>query len=277
MFKIRLQDVRINPLRIGSGFFLLLAPFAAWMTLSTFGFVTESNLWEIANSQTSFPISPGLASSALYTSILLILGGFVSLRSAKFGLPLAAFAFLIFGVESYSTFGSFPNAIPVSILPGLGVFLVIAGMVLGLGSLRGREISVVSLLHSIQTPKGLEQTGVFVTIIALAADGWNHWASSQLSGFLGETLIEGIIHRVFLFGAAALLTILLIQKNLGGGKLGGILVVSTFSALVLDAVYHITNGSVVSFVGHDPTELLLHAVAYYGIASLVIARLLLRR
>lgn len=277
MLKTSFMDVRINPLGIVSGFFLLLAPFAGWMTLSAFGFVTGSNLWEIANSQTNFPISQRLASAAFYSAILLILGGLVSLKWTKFGLPFAAVALSVFGVESYPTFGTFPSAIPVSVLPGLGLFLVLAGIVLGLGSLRWGETPLANLLTRLGTRLGLAEAGVFVVGFSLATDGWNHWATGQLSGFLGVTPIEGVIHRVFLLGVASLLLVFLVQKGMMVGSLGGVLVSATFATLVLDAAYHVTTGSVLAFVGDDATEVLLHALTYYGVASLVIARLLLKR
>src|SRR5689334_21479658 len=109
---MRLERVRINPLGMASGVLLLLAPFEAWMTLSALGFVLGSNLWEIANSQTSFPIGTNVASTALYSGMILIIAGLVSFRRAKFGLPLAIAAMLLFGLESYSTFGTFPGPIP---------------------------------------------------------------------------------------------------------------------------------------------------------------------
>ncbi len=272
-----LQDLKINPLRIGSGLFFLVSPFATWMTLSTFGFVTGSTLLEVANSQTNFPISKDLASSALYSVILLIFGGFVSLRSTKLGVPLGTLALLIFGVESYSAFGTFSGVVPVSILPGLGFFLSIVGIVLGLGSFRTRDIPFTRLLPWFRTQKGLEKTGISVTIIALAADGWSHWAAEQISEFAGVTLYEGTLHLVVIFGSTTLLAVLLVQKSLEAGKIRGILALSVFGALVLDAVYHVTTGSASGFVGHGSIEILLHALAYYGISSLVIARFLLKR
>ncbi len=271
------ESVRINPLKITSGAFMLSAPFGAWMTLSVFGFVSGSNLWEITNSQTSFPISQGLASSASYSGILLVLGGLVSLRWTKLGLPIAAVAMSLFGIESYSAFGSFPSAFPVSILPGLGVFLALCGIVLGLGALRKGEMTVTSLLARVRAPEGLVEVGIFLTTIFLAADAWNHWADGQLSGFLGVTFVEGVLHRIFAVGVIALLVMFLVQKSLILGRDGGVLVLATFSALILDAAYHFVVGSVVSFVGHDATEIMLHVFTYYGVAFLIIARVLLKR
>jgi hypothetical protein len=273
---MRLQSVKINPLGIASGTLMLLAPFGAWMTLSAFGFVSGSNLWEIANSRTSFPIGTNVASTAPYSGTILILAGLVSFRRAKFGLPLATAAVLLFGLESYSTFGTFPGPIPVSVLPGIGFFLALCGIVLGLGSLRTSEMPVMRFLSGLRTRQGLSEAGILLTSVFLAADGWSHWSGGQLSEFLGVSLLEEVIHRIFLLGVVILLMMFLVQRSMFFERTGGILLLGTFGALILDAVYHLSTGSIVGFVGHDGAEILFHALTYYGIASLVSARLLLK-
>jgi len=273
---MRLQSVRINPLGIASGALLLFAPFGAWMTLSVFGFVSGSNLWEIANSKTSFPISTNVALTALYSGIILILSGIVSLRRAIFGLPLAIVALSLFGLESYSTFGTFPGPIPVSILPGIGFFLAVCGIALGLGALRTSEMPAMRYLSGLRTRQGLSETGILLTSVFLAADGWSHWSDGQLSEFLGVTSLEGVIHRIFLLGVAILLMMFIVQRRIFLERTGGVSLLATFSALILDAVYHFSTGSIVGFVGHDATEILFHALTYYGMASLVTARILLK-
>jgi hypothetical protein len=255
----------------------LLAPFGAWMTLSAFGFVSGSNLWEIANSQTSFPISMNVAPIALYSGVMLILAGLVSFGRAKFGLPLAMAAVLLFGLESYSTFGTFPGPIPVFILPGTGFFLALCGIAMGLGALRTSEMPVKGFLSSLRTRLGLSEAGILLTSVFFAADGWSHWSSGQLSEFLGATLLEGVIHRIFFLGAVAILMVFLVQRTVFLERIGGVLVLATFGALIVDACYHFATGSIVGFVGHDATEILLHALTYYGAASLVVARFLLKR
>ena len=273
---MRLQSVRINPLGIASGALLLSAPFGAWLTLSAFGFVSVSNLWEIANSQTSFPIGTNVASTALYSGLILVLAGLVSFRSAKFGLPLAITAVLLFGLESYSTFGIFPGPIPVSILPGTGFALALCGIALDVGALRTSELPLMRFLSRLGTRRGLGEAGILLTSVFLAADGWNHWSGGQLSAFLGMTLLEGVIHRIFLLGVVVLLMMFLVQRSMFFERTGGVLLLATFGALILDAVYHFSTGSIVGFVGHDATEILFHALTYYGMASLFTARLLLK-
>lgn len=273
---MRLQTVRINPLGLASGVLLSFAPFGAWMTLSAFGFVSESNLWEIANSQTSFPIGTNVASTALYSAVTLIVAGLISIIRAKIGLPIAAAAVLFFGLESYSTFGTFSGPIPVSILPGTGFALAFCGIALGLGATRTSEMPPMKLLSGLRTRKGLGEAGILLTSVFLAADGWSHWSSGQLSSFLGETLSEGVIHRIFLLGVVFLLMTFIVQRSMFFARTGGVLLIGTFGALILDAIYHLSTGSIVGFVGHDGSEILFHALTYYGVASLVTARLLLK-
>ena len=274
--EMRLQTVRINPLGLASGVLLLFAPFGAWMTLSAFGFVSGSNLWEIANSQTSFPIGTNVASTALYSAVTLIAAGLISILRAKIGLPIAAAAVLFFGLESYSTFGTFSGPIPVSILPGTGFALASCGIVLGLGAVRTNEIPVTRVISGLRTRKGLGEAGIFLTSVFLAVDGWSHWSSGQLSSFLGGTLVEGVIHRIFLLGVVLLLITYLVQRRMFFERTGRILLLVTFGALILDTVYHFSTGSIVGFVGHDGEEILFHALTYYGVASLIAARLLLK-
>lgn len=273
---MRLQTVRVNPLGIASGVLLLFAPFGAWITLSAFGFVSGSNLWEISNSQTSFPIGTNVASTAPYSATILIVAGLISIRRAKIGLPLATAAVLFFGVESYSSFGTFPGPIPVSILPGTGFALALCGIALGLGAIRTSEIPVLRVISGLRTRKGLGEAGILLTSVFLAADGWSHWSSGQLSSFLGVTLLEGVIHRIFLLGVVFLLTTFLVQRSLFFQRAGGVLLLGTFGALILDAIYHFSTGSIAGFVGHDGAEILFHALTYYGVASLVTARLLMK-
>jgi hypothetical protein len=274
---MRFQSVRINPLGIASGVFLLLAPFGQWMTLSAFGFVSGSDIWQISNSQTSFPISMDVTSSALYLGTILIAAGFVSFWRTRFGLPVATGAVLVFVIESYSAFGTFPGPIPVSILPGTGFFLALSGIAFGLGALRTSEVPVKVFLSSLRTRQGLGVVGILLMSTFLAADGWNHWSSGQLSEFLGTTLLEGIIHRIFILGALALLMFFVVQRSMFLESAGGVLVLATFGALILDAGYHFATGSVVGFVGHEGTEVLFHALTYYGAAILVVARFLVKR
>jgi hypothetical protein len=275
--RISIEKLRINPLGILSAVFMILAPFGAWMTLSAFGYTSQSNLFEIIQSQTSFPIAASLASIAVYSSILLIIAGLIVWKRPKVGVLLASASVVLFGVESYSTFGMFSGPIPVSILPGIGFFLGFSGIVIGIGSLRTVDRPVMDWLAALRTRLGLGEVGIVVESTFLAADGWTHWSNGALSGFLGAGILEGTIHRAFFVGVAALLLVFLVNKPLFLNRSGGMLVLATFCALLLDVVYHFTTGSVTDFVGHDATEVLVHALSYYGVVSLVIARFLFRQ
>ena len=277
MMRISFEKLRINPLGILSAVFMILAPFEAWMTLSAFGYTSQSNLFEIIQSQTSFPIGASIASSAVYATILLIVAGLIVWKKPKVGVLLATASIALFGAESYSAFGVFPGPIPVSILPGIGFFLAISGVIIGIGSLWTAERPLTSYLAAFRTRLGLGETGIVFTSIFLSADAWTHWSDGGLSGFLGAGVLEGSIHRAFFVGVAALLMVFLVNKSFVLDRVGGMLVLATFGALMLDVAYHLTTGSVIEFVGHDATEVLFHALSYYGVVSLVIARFLLRQ
>ena len=275
--KFSFEKLRINPLGILSAVFLILAPFGAWMTLSAFGYTSQSNLFEIVESQTSFSIGAGLPSVALYSSIFLIIAGLTVWKKPKVGLLLATASVAVFGVESYSIFGTFPGAIPVSILPGIGFFFGLIGIIIGIGSLRTSEQPLSYYLAALRTRLGLGEAGVVMASTFLAADGWTHWSQGALSAFLGTGILEGVIHRVFFIGLGCLLLVFLVNKSFILERSGGLLVLATFCGLLLDSIYHVTTGSVIAFVGHDSAEILFHALTYYGVVSLVVARFLLRQ
>jgi len=277
MIRVSLQKFRINPLGILSAIFMILAPLGAWMTLSAFGYTSQSNLFEIIQSRTSFPLEASIASTAVYSSVLLIFGGLTVWKRPREGLLLAIFSLALFVIESFSTFGMFPGAIPVSILPGTGFFLGVSGILLGAGSLRSNELPIPTCLATLKTGLGLGEAAVVVSSIFLAADGWTHWSDGELSGFLGGGFLEGSIHRVFFMGVAALLVIFLVNKNFFLDRGGGLLVAATFGALLLDGVYHFTTGNLIDFVGHDAIEVLLHTLSYYGLVTLVVARFFIKQ
>jgi len=277
MIGVSLEKFRINPLGILSAVFMILAPFGAWMTLSAFGYTSQSNLFEIVQSRTSFPLGASIASTAVYSNILLIIGGLIVWRRPREGLLLAISGLALFVIESFSTFGMFPGAIPVSILPGTGFFLGVSGILIGVGSLRTNELPIPTYLAALKTRLGLGEAAVVVSSIFLAADGWTHWSDGELLGFLGGGFLEGSIHRVFFVGVAALLVIFLVNKNLFLERGGGLLVAATFGALLLDGVYHFATGNLIVFVGHDAIEVLLHALSYYGLVTLVVARFFIKQ
>lgn len=270
-----MQEFSINPLRIASAFLFVTAPFAAWMTLSVFGFVLESSLWNVARSETNFPISPDVAVTALFSAVLLIVGGLISIRRTVIGLPLAVGALLTFFFEAHSSYGTFSGGILVSVLPGLGFFMTLTGIILGLGSLRAPEIRLGQIIPRALTRIGLAQTGLFAAAIGLAGDGWIHWSADHLPAFLGLTGFELVFHRLFLASISALVIIMLVRGNLIFERIGGSVVLILFSALMFDSIYHFSTNTIAGFIGDNPVELLLHSFIYYGTALIVIARFLL--
>ncbi|HYY91088.1 MAG TPA: hypothetical protein VE955_03795 [Candidatus Dormibacteraeota bacterium] len=274
---MQFERLKVNPLSIMSGVFMLVAPFRTWMTLSAFGYVSGSNLWQITASETNFPIDRNIPSVALYSGILMIIAGLVTIGWTRIGLPISAVSLSLFGLESYSSFGVFSGPIPVSILPGIGFYLGLSGMVLGLAALRAEGIPFANVIDNFKTKISLGRVGTLVTSVFLSADAWNHWSSGEFSGFLGTTLLEGAIHRAFFLGVGLLLVLFVTNSLRFVDRIGGALVLATFCGLILDAAYHVVTGSIVEFVGHDSTEILLHAVTYYGAVTVVIGRFLLKR
>jgi len=273
---MRLQDLRINPLVIVSSFLLLVAPFTSWVVLSGFGLVVESSLWDIATYHTNFLVSPIQASSALYAGILLISSGLLQLKSRRIGLLAGSAGLVIFSLGSYSMFGTFGNGFLVLILPGVGFLVVFLGLLIGAASYRISPIKLVGLPSRFASRKGLTYAGLLAGSIAFATDGWVHWSTGHLVAFLGSGFFEEALHAIPLVSLALLLIMLFVQKEHMTGRLGSIVVFVGFAGVILDAVYHTSTGSVAALVGDGPGELLLHAMAYYGMASLMIARFLLK-
>jgi hypothetical protein len=274
---MRLQDLRVNPLTIVSSFFLLIAPFTSWVVLSGFGLVVESSLWDIATYHTNFLVSSTQASFALYAGILLISSGFLLLKSRRIGLLFGCAGLAIFSLESYSMFGTFGIGLLVVILPGVGFLVAFLGLLIGAASYRISPIRLAGLLSRFASQKGLTYAGLLTGSIAFAADGWVHWSTGHLVAFLGSGFFEEALHAIPLVSLALLLIMLFVQKEPMTGRLGSIVVFVGFAGVILDAAYHTTTGSVAALVGDSPGELLLHALAYYGMASLMIARFLLKR
>ncbi len=272
-----LQDLRINPLSLVSSFLLLLAPFTTWIVLSGFGIAVGSSLWDVAVYRTSFPVSMRQASFALYSGILLVSSGIVLVKSTRFGLLVGSAALATFTLESYSMFGTFGYGLLVLILPGVGFLLAFLGLLIGVASHWTKPVRISDLLPMLLTQKGLTYAGLLIGSIAFATDGWVHWSTGHLSAFLGSVPYEETFHVVPWISLVILLAMLFVPKELVSGRLGSIVVLVGFTAVILDAGYHTSTGSVAALVGDNLGELLLHALAYYGMVSLMIARFLLKR
>jgi hypothetical protein len=272
-----LKDLRVNPLSIVSSFLLLIAPFTNWIVLSGFGIAVGSSLWDVATNHTNFLVSTRQASSALYSGILLVSSGILLVKSTRFGLLVGSATLATFTLESYSMFGTFGSGLLVLILPGVGFLLAFLGLLVGMASHWTKPMRISDDLPMLATRKGLTYAGLLVGSIAFVTDGWVHWSTGHLSAFLGSTPYEETFHVVPWISLIILLAMLFVPKQLISGRLGSIVVLAGFTAVILDAAYHTSAGSVASLVGDSPSELLLHALSYYSMASLMIARFLLKR
>jgi len=272
-----LKDLRVNLLSILSSFLLLIAPFTNWIVLSGFGISVGSSLWDVATYHTNFLVSMRQASFALYSGILLVSSGILLVKSTRFGLLIGSAALATFTLESYSMFGTFGSGLLVLILPGVGFLLAFFGLLVGVASHWTKPMRISDDLPMLATRKGLTYAGLLVGSIAFATDGWVHWSTGHLSAFLGSTPYEETFHVVPWISLIILLAMLFVPKQLISGRLGSIVVLAGFTAVILDAAYHTSTGSVASLLGDSPGELLLHALAYYSMASLMIARFLLKR
>ncbi len=275
-FFLKLKRLHINPARIASSAFLITAPFLSWITLSTFGLNEQSTLWDIARFRTEFPISNNLGTASLWSAVLLILGGLFLTRSVKAGLLVASSGVAAFLLESYPVFGWQPSVIPVLISPGIGLSVASVALVLGTLSIAFEARPVSLLAGRLVTRDGTVKVGLSIAALSLALDGLNHSMQGELLAALGNGIVENLLHGALLASLALLVGLVLLEKTVPIRLRAG-LALAAFLFLVLDVTYHISGGSVLNFVGHDPTEVFLHVSSYYGIAFVLIGSFALKR
>jgi hypothetical protein len=268
-----LGNIRVNPMRITSSVLLILAPFLSWITVSAFGITAQSNLIDVSQSRTPLPIPPNLPVVSLFSIVLLIIGGLIILRKAIIGLPIATTGLGIYSFEAYSLYGSQVSAIPLVVAPGIGLLIALVAVGTGAVSLRIKSQDFSSLLNGLRTRDGLMGLGLFVASVALLLDGMNHAFQGEASAFFGTGIIEPLFHNGFFVSIFLLVFLFAARKWYQNPAMGSVLVLAAFAFIGLDAAYHLSSGDAAGFLGHDFQETILHTLAYYGTALVVIGRL----
>ncbi len=273
----RFSEIKLSPYTIVNSAFLLVAPFLSWITLNVFG-LYESNLWQISMYQIPMSIPRQLAVASLITGILLMGGGILGLKSIRPALLIQATGLILFLATSYSLFGYVHSGVIVVLIsPGTGLILASVGIAIGLLSIRTEKVPLEEFYARFWTREGLYRSGLFVALTSFLVDVLNHVALGEASGFFGTTFLEEFIHLGFLLP----LLFLVISYSLGVGlsksvwpsRIPGLI----FLFLGFDAAYHALQGSLFSFLGHTPEEVLIHFAAYCGVAFLLISSNLMRR
>jgi hypothetical protein len=283
-----LRKIKINPLQVATSVFLFIAPFLTWVTVVSVvvfrgvvltGFAAQSTLWDVAGSNAGLPISQAVPSSAFYAALLLILGSLVVLRRTKLGLVIATLGLVLFAITSYQLFGKTQDGSTITFVsPGIGFFVASVGIVLGAVSNYFKKQPIGILLKSLRTREGLIKAGLFLSVVPLVLDGLNHGALGQLTAFLGRNFTEKGLHVGFFVSLASILALVTLRKSFDFTFYVPRLVIIAFLFLTLDAVYHaLLGGGIQNFIGHNSVEILLHISTYYGVALIVIGRLVLKR
>ncbi len=281
-----LWSIKVNPLQVASAFFILLSPFLTWVTIvsvvivqnfAVFGAASQSNLLQVSSQQIGTNISDSAAVEALLSAILLGVGGLITLRSLKVGLPIAALGLLSFLVPFYPMFGaSALGAQQTFISPGIGFFLAAVGTGIGVISPATRTQSTRVLIHQLKRGESLAKVGVFVGSVALTLDFFNHLVLGQLPAFVGFGLVAETLHLGLVLGVAAALFVVVLGKRVARDEWLTMAGVGTLVLLGIDASYNLLTGNLDAFLGHNSTETVLHLSVYYGVALLVVSRFLPR-
>jgi len=284
MAKFAIKKMGINPLQVMSAALVLLSPFLSWITLVTvvvvnriavFGSGVQPTLLSIANAQAGMNLPLGGVTAGLYSTLALLFGGLIALRSRKFGLPLSGLGVGAFVLAFYSIFGSSVQGYEYSFVsPGIGLFVASAGVIIGVISVRIPKGTFSELLGALKTRNGMAGVGVFVGGFSLTLDLLDHWALGQLPAFLGESGVEEVLHLGLLFGVFLSLGLFALRGAYRTDSLLTSTVAFGFSFLVLDGAFHLLTGNPQEFLGHNSSEVSLHLAAYYGLVTMLASRFL---
>jgi len=270
---VQSQTIRINPLRIVSAILLIISPFLSWITVSAFGLTAQATLIDVTQSIVPLQIPQNLHSVSLVAAILLILGGMILLKAPKIGLPMATAGIIAYLSVSYILYGSQTSVIPVVIAPGVGLVTSTISVAIGTISLRVHSQAWDEYFQKVKTRQGITAAGLFIAATALAIDGLVHTEQGELSSFVGTGTIEPVFHLGFLISIILVIVLFLVRKMWASTPVNSIIVAAAFAFVILDAAYHLSTGEVSGFLGHDSSEVMLHVLAYYGTAALLVGRL----
>ena len=273
---VQSQTIKVNPLRIVSAVLLIISPFLSWITVSAFGLTAQATLIDVTQSTVPLQIPTNLPIVSLLAAALLVLGGMILFKAPKIGLPIAGAGILAYLSLSYTLYGSPTSVIPIVIAPGIGLLTALVSIGIGTVSLRTPSQALNECIQKAKTRQGLTVIGLFVASVSLTIDGLNHTAQRELSAFIGTGLVEPIFHIGFVTSIFLLAVLFSVRRKWGSIQVNSILIASAFAFIMLDAAYHLSNGEVSGFLGHDAQEMLLHISTYYGAAFLLVAQLLRR-
>ena len=270
---VQSQTVKINPLRIVSAVLLIISPFLSWITVSAFGLTAQATIVDVAQSTVPLQIPTNLPLVSQLAAALLILGGMILFKMPKIGLPIATAGILAYLSVSYSLYGSPTSIIPIVIAPGIGLVTATVSVAIGAISLRVHSQPLGQYFQKLKTRQGITAAGLFIATTALAIDGLAHTGQGALSSFIGTGTIEPVFHMGFLISVIVVTLLFLVRKKWTSTPVNSIIVAAAFAFVLLDAAYHLSRGEVSGFLGHDSAEIMLHVLAYYGAAFLLIGRL----
>lgn len=282
--KVGIGSAKVNPLRAASALFLISSPFMTWITIVSvviyqnfvvFGAAAQSNLLQISMQQPGMSISGGAALEAAISAALLCLGGLLMFRTTKVAVPLATAGLLSYLLPFYHVFGSSTSGLEQTFIsPGIGFFGASAGIALGLLSPIVKAEPIRNLLEGLWTRRGISNLGAFLGTIALSLDVANHYSLGQLEDFIGTNMVQQALHLGLILGvASALLVVASGNRLVARVSLLFWIGVSTLALLSGDAAFSILSGNLQGFLGHNPTETILHLSIYYGAALVTVSGL----
>ena len=280
----RLAALEFSSLGIASAIFLIASPFLAWVTIVSvvvyqgfgiFGTATQSDLLGVSAGRVGTDIPAAASVIALVLIIALVAGGLLMLRNPKAGLAVSGIPTLVLVTVISPIFGGNTSGLESTyVSPGIGLFTTFAGLALGAVSFRSASRPLSLHLDSLRTMKGLSTLGSFVSSVSLSLDVTNHLALGQLPEFIGDGPTEQFLHLGLVAGVAATAALVLLRHHLSSDFYLLSASLATLGVLGLDAALSLYVGTLHEFLGHNTIETALHLPVYYGVALMMVARLI---